>query len=222
MKQHRLMSRIAALAVGLAVAVSAMALASAQDPQEPPFRFYGHGANAGDTIGVHMNDDDLTPIDTATVDSEGSWYIDVDRDEADDVVFSINGEVADSEIESTGSGQSAVTLTAKVMEEEDDSMMDEGDDGEMSEDDETMMEEDGEMSDDGDSMMDEDSMEDGHMDDSMEDDHMDESMSDNGYPATGSGGLATDGVSAGLVGLLIALSAAAIAGIGVRRVRSRA
>ena len=223
MKQHRLMSRIAALAVGLAVAVSAMALASAQDPQEPPFRFYGHGANAGDTIGVHMNDDDLTPIDTATVDSEGSWYIDVDRDEADDVVFSINGEVADSEVESTGSGQSAVTLTAKVMEEEDDSMMDEGDDGEMSEDDETMMEEDGEMSEDGDSMMDEDSMEDGHMDDSMEDDHMDESMSDNGYPATGSGGLASDsGVSAGLVGLLIALGAAAIAGIGVRRVRSRA
>ena len=213
MKQHRLMSRIAALAVGLAVAVSAMALASAQDPQEPPFRFYGHGASAGDTIGVHMNDDDLTPIDTATVDSEGSWYIDVDRDEADDVVFSINGEVADSEIESTGSGQSAVTLTAKVMEEEDDSMMDEGDDGEMSEDDETMMEEDGEMSEDGDSMMDEDSMEDGHMD---------ESMADNGYPATGSGGLATDGVSAGLVGLLIALGAAAIAGVGVRRVRNRA
>ena len=119
-----------------------------------------------------MNDDELTLIASATVDSNGSWYIDVDRDEAEDVVFSINGAVADSEVSSTGGGQSAVTVTPKAME--DDSMMDEGEDGEMSEDDETMMEEDGEMSDD-DSMMDEDSMDDGH-------------MADNGYPATGSGG----------------------------------
>ncbi len=210
MKQHRLMSRVGALVLGLAVAIATLSLASAQ--QEPPHRFYGHGATAGDTIGVHMNDDDLTLIASATVDENGSWYIDVDRDEAEDVVFSINGAVADSEVTSQGAGQDAVTLTAMAME--DDSMMDEGDDGEMSEDDETMMEDDGEMSDD-DSMMDEDSMD--------EDGHMDDSMADNGYPATGSGGLAADGgVSAGLVGLLIALGAAAIAGIGVRRVRNRA
>ena len=210
MKQHRLMSRVGALVLGLAVAIATLSLASAQ--QEPPHRFYGHGATAGDTIGVHMNDDDLTLIASATVDENGSWFIDVDRDEAEDVVFSINGAVADSEVTSQGAGQDAVTLTAMAME--DDSMMDEGDDGEMSEDDETMMEEDGEMSDD-DSMMDEDSMD--------EDGHMEDSMADNGYPATGSGGLAADsGVSAGLVGLLIALGAAAIAGIGVRRVRNRA
>ena len=209
MKQHRLMTRVVGVALGLAVAIATLSLASAQ--QEPPHRFYGHGATAGDTIGVHMNDDDLTLIASATVDENGSWFIDVDRDEAEDVVFSINGAVADSEVTSQGAGQDAVTLTAMAME--DDSMMDEGDDGEMSEDDETMMEDDGEMSDD-DSMMDEDSMDDGHMDDSM---------ADNGYPATGSGGLAADGgVSAGLVGLLIALGAAAIAGIGVRRVRNRA
>ena len=209
MKQHRLMSRLTALVLGLAVAIATLSLASAQ--QEPPHRFYGHGATEGDTIGVHMNDDDLTLIASATVDENGSWYIDVDRDEAEDVVFSINGAVADSDVTSQGAGQDAVTLTAMAME--DDSMMDEGEDGEMS-DDETMMEEDSEMSEDGDSMMDEDSMDDGHMDDAM---------SDNGYPATGSGGLATDsGVSAGLVGLLIALGAATIAGIGVRRVRNRA
>ena len=208
MKQHRLMTRVVGVALGLAVAIATLSLASAQ--QEPPHRFYGHGATAGDTIGVHMDDDDLTLIASATVDENGSWYIDVDRDEAEDVVFSINGAVADSEVTSQGAGQDAVTLTAMAME--DDSMMDEGEDGEMSED-ETMMEEDGEMSDD-DSMMDEDSMDDGHMDDSM---------ADNGYPATGSGGMAADGgVSAGLVGLLIALGAAAIAGIGVRRVRNRA
>ena len=209
MKQHRLMSRVGALVLGLAVAIATLSLASAQ--QEPPHRFYGHGATAGDTIGVHMNDDDLTLIASATVDENGSWYIDVDRDEAEDVVFSINGAVADSEVTSQGAGQDAVTLTAMAME--DDSMMDEGEDGEMSED-ETMMEDDGEMSDD-DSMMDEDSMD--------EDGHMEDSMADTGYPATGSGGLASDsGVSAGLVGLLIALGAAAIAGIGVRRVRHRA
>ena len=208
MKQHRLMSRVGALVLGLAVAIATLSLASAQ--QEPPHRFYGHGATAGDTIGVHMNNDELTLIASATVDENGSWYIDVDRDEAENVVFSINGAVADSEVTSQGAGQDAVTLTAMAME--DDSMMDEGEDGEMSED-ETMMEEDGEMSDD-DSMMDEDSMDDGHMEDSM---------ADTGYPATGSGGLAADGgVSAGLVGLLIALGAAAIAGIGVRRVRNRA
>ena len=209
MKQHRLMSRVGALVLGLAVAIATLSLASAQ--QEPPHRFYGHGATAGDTIGVHMNNDELTLIASATVDENGSWYIDVDRDEAENVVFSINGAVADSEVTSQGAGQDAVTLTAMAME--DDSMMDEGEDGEMSED-ETMMEEDGEMSDD-DSMMDEDSMD--------EDGHMDDSMADTGYPATGSGGLASDsGVSAGLVGLLIALGAAAIAGIGVRRVRHRA
>ena len=210
MKQHRLMSRVGALVLGLAVAIATLSLASAQ--QEPPHRFYGHGATAGDTIGVHMNDDDLTLIASATVDENGSWYIDVDRDEAENVVFSINGAVADSEVTSQGAGQDAVTLTAMAME--DDSMMDEGEDGEMSEDDETMMEDDGEMSDD-DSMMDEESMD--------EDGHMDDSMADTGYPATGSGGLAADGgVSAGLVGLLIALGAAAIAGVGVRRVRNRA
>ena len=205
----QLMTRVITVAMGVVLAIAALASASAQ--QEPPHRFYGHGATAGDTIGVHMNDDDLTLIASATVDENGSWYIDVDRDEAEDVVFSINGAVADSEVTSQGAGQDAVTLTAMAME--DDSMMDEGEDGEMSED-ETMMEDDGEMSGD-DSMMDEDSMD--------EDGHMEDSMADNGYPATGSGGLAADGgVSAGLVGLLIALGAAAIAGIGVRRVRHRA
>ncbi len=206
----QLMTRVITVAMGVVIAVAAIASASAQ--QEPPHRFYGHGATAGDTIGVHMNNDDLTLIASAMVADDGSWYIDVDRDEAENVVFSINGAVAEAEVTSQGGGQDEVTLTAMAME--DDSMMDEGDDGEMSEDDETMMEDDGEMSDD-DSMMDEDSMD--------EDDHMDDSMADNGYPATGSGGLAADGgVSAGLVGLLIALGAAAIAGVGVRRVRNRA
>ena len=213
MKQHRLMSRLTALVLGLAVAIATLSLASAQ--QEPPFRYHGEGTG-GDMIVAY--DAEGMELGDATV-ANGVWYIDVDRDEADGATFTLNGEATTVELSSETSDSAKVALT--VVMEEDDSMMDEGDDGEMSEDDETMME-DGEMSEDGDSMMDEDSMEDGHMDESMEDDHMDESMSDNGYPATGSGGLATGGVSAGLVGLLIALGAAAIAGIGVRRVRNRA
>ena len=205
------MRTVTALVLGLAVAIVAISAASAQ--QEPPHRFYGHGTTAGDEIGVHNNDDALTLIASTTVDENGSWYIDVDRDESEDVAFSINGKVAESEVSSTGSGQSNVSLTVAMMEE-DDSMMDEGD--------EDSMMEDGEMSEDDDSMMEDDSMEEDSMmdeDDSMDDDQ----MSDNGYPSTGSGGLAdSGGVSAGLVGLLIALGAAAIAGVGVRRVRNRA
>ena len=205
MKQHRLMSRLTALVLGLAVAIATLSLASAQ--QEPPFRYHGEGTD-GDMIVAH--DAEGMELGMATV-ANGVWYIDVDRDEADGATFTLNGDATTAELSSETSDSAKVALT--VVMEEDDSMMDEGDDGEMSED-ETMMEEDSEMSEDGDSMMDEDSMDDGHMDDAM---------SDNGYPATGSGGLATEsGVSAGLVGLLIALGAAAIAGIGVRRVRNRA
>ena len=39
MKQHRLMSRVVGLALGSAVAMATLSLASAQ--QEPPHRFYG-------------------------------------------------------------------------------------------------------------------------------------------------------------------------------------
>ena len=170
MKQHRLMSRITALALGLAVAVATLSLASAQ--QEPPHRFYGHGATAGDTIGVV--DDMGDEIASTTVDEDGSWYIDVDRDAVEGVTFTLNGKSADAEVSQEGADLTEVVVTAMAMEDS----MDEGD-----------------------------SMDDGHTE----------------YPGTGSGGLA-DGssVSAGLIGLLIALSVAAVAGLGLRRVRNRA
>ena len=111
--------------------------------------------------------------------------------------------------------------------EEDDSMME--DDDSMMEDDDSMMEED------DDSMMeegsDDDMMDDGAEGGMMDDEHGDDGMMDDGMgedvgmPATGTGGLAAEsagGVSAGLIGLLLALGAAAIAGIGIRRVRNRA
>ena len=104
MKQHRLMSRVSALALGLAVAVATLSLASAQ--QEPPHRFYGHGATAGDTIGVV--DDMGDEIASTTVDENGSWYIDVDRDAVEGVTFTLNGKSADAEVTSTGADLTAV------------------------------------------------------------------------------------------------------------------
>ena len=82
------------------------------------------------------------------------------------------------------------------------------------------------MSEDGDAMLDcpeegDDMMDDG--DDSMMGD--DDAMldEDTAYPATGTGGLAdSGGVSAGLLGLLIALAIATVGGLGYRRVRNRA
>ena len=194
MKQHRLMSRVGALVLGLAVAVATLSLASAQ--QEPPHRFYGTGATAGDMIGVV--DDMGNDLGSTEVAEDGSWYIDVDRDDADNVSFTLNGKSADAEVTSAGSGQSAVAVTA--MEEP---AMEDGEEGD------ELTDGDGDLVDlDGDEPAMEDS--DGH-------------MGDTEYPGTGTGGLADgSGVSAGLIGLLIALSVAAVAGLGLRRVRNRA
>ena len=196
MKQHRLMSRVGALVLGLAVAIATLSLGSAQ--QEPPHRFYGHGATAGDTIGVV--DDMGDEIASTTVDEDGSWWIDVDRDAVEGVTFTLNGKSADAEVSQEGADLTEVTVTA--MEED---SMEEGDSME-----------------DGDSTGDLEGEEGDSMDDgSMEDDSMDHG--DTEYPGTGSGGLADgSGVSAGLIGLLIALSVAAVAGLGLRRVRNRA
>ena len=194
MKQHRLMSRVGALVLGLAVAIATLSFASAQ--QEPPHRFYGTGATAGDMIGVV--DDMGNELGSTEVAEDGSWYIDVDRDDADNVSFTLNGKSADAEVTSAGSGQSAVAVTA--MEEP---AMEDGEEGdELTDGDGDLVDLDG----------DEPAMEDG-----------DGHMGDTEYPGTGSGGLADgSGVSAGLIGLLIALSVAAVAGLGLRRVRNRA
>ena len=194
MKQHRLMSRITALVLGLAVAIATLSLASAQ--QEPPHRFYGHGATAGDTIGVV--DDMGDEIASTTVDENGSWWIDVDRDAVEGVTFTLNGKSAEAEVTSTGADLTAVSVTA--MEEP---AMEDGEEGD------ELTDGDGDLADlDGD----EPAMEDG-----------DGHMGDTEYPGTGSGGLADgSGVSASLIGLLIALSVAAVAGLGLRRVRNRA
>ncbi len=204
MQRFRKMSRLAVLALGVVVAFAALASASAQ--QEPPHRFYGSGATAGDAITVH--DADGNELGSTTVGDDGSWYVDVDRDEAGSAMFYLNGEHAAAEITSTGSGQSSVVLTVAMMDGDsmDDGSMEDGDELES-------LEGEGDSMDDG--SMDDGSMDDGSMDDGT--------MEDTEYPGTGSGGLADgSGVSAGLIGLLIALSVAAVAGLGLRRVRNRA
>ena len=202
---------VVTLALGAIVALSTLAIASAQE--SPPHVFYGRDGNPGDTIGVHPSDDTDTELGTGTVDENGDWYVEVDADQAGDVVISINGDVADTgltEAERGPGGQTEVSLAdaiAKLAMEAEESM------GE----DEGMEGEDGDM--DGD-----EGMMGGDDDGNMEGD--DSSMSgesDHAYPETGTGGLAdSNGISAGLIGLLLALSAAAIVGIGLRRVRNRA
>ena len=189
MERFGLMAKVIAVVLGVTLAIATLASASAQ--QEPPHRFYGTGATPGDEISALVHHDDhYDAVGSTTVADDGSWYIDVPSDEADDVHFSVNGEMADAMITPQGANQSSVVLTVAMME--DDSMEDD-----------SMME-------DGDSMMEDDSME-------------DDEMLATGPPSTGTGGLADNGgISAGLIGLLIALGAAAVAGIGVRRVRNRA
>lgn len=189
------------VAVALAAFIAFAALgASALAQPSVPHRFAGTGLAAGDVVGLGDA--------SATADRAGEWYIDAPADGVDENSFTLNGSSASAELTSVSDSVTLVALTAM----EDDSMM--GEDGEMMGEDGEMMGEDGEMmGEDEDAMLDED--------DSMtEDDSMGEDV---GMPSTGSGGLAdSSGISAGLIGLLIALGAAAIAGLGLRRVRNRA
>ncbi len=208
------MAKVIAVVMGVTLAIAALASASAQ--QSPPHRFYGTGATPGDAIAaVVEHDDHHDTVGSTTVGDDGSWYIDVDNQYVDGIEFTVNGEHAEAAITSTGADSSSVVLTVAMMEDdsmEDDSMMEDDEDS-MMEDDDSMMEDDDSMMEDDDSMMEDD-------DSMMEDD---DEMLATGPPSTGTGGLADNGgISAGLIGLLIALGAAAVAGIGVRRVRNRA
>ena len=239
MQRFGMMTRIIAVALGAVIAFAALSYTSAQ--QEPPHRFYGTDGTAGDTIGVMGADGAM--LGSATVAADGSWYVDVDRDAAEGATFTINGEAATADTSSTGAGQTQVSNVQAIPppppppapEPEpvcpDDGMMEEdsleGDDSMMADD--SMESDDSMMSDDDDAMMsdDDDAMldcpEEGDEDDSMMDDGDDAMLDEDvGMPATGTGGLADGGLSAGLIGLLIALGAATIAGLGIRRVRNRA
>ena len=205
MQRFGMMSRIAVVALGLVIAAATLVSVSAQDP--PPHHFYGTDGTAGDTIGLvdAMGND----LGSATVDESGEWSISASVD-PETVSYTLNGKSANADTTSRGESQTQVSVTAMAMEEPavedgdelagDDEGMEDGD--ELAGDDEGMEDHEGEETD----------MEDG-----------DTSMGDADYPGAGSGGLADgSGVSAGLIGLLVALSIAVVAGLGLRRVRNRA
>ncbi len=136
---------------------------------------------------------------SATADANGDWYIDAAAEGVDENSFTLNGASASATLSAHSDSVTLVTLEAMAM---DDSM---GEGDQMGEGDEM-----GE----GDQMGEDEQML------NEDDDSMGEDV---GMPSTGSGGLAdSSGISAGLIGLLIALGAAAIAGLGYRRVRNRA
>ena len=182
------------------LAIMAWSLVAAQP--EPPFRLYGQG-EAGDSIVVYDEADQEQG--STTVAADNSWYVDVDYN-ADEVMalrFTVNGETMHAEVNPTGRLQASVTLSpisAEDAESTDGEMMEEG------ETDSDMMEAE---ADDGEMMEEEETME-------------DDQMAEDGYPESGSGGLADQGPStSALIGTILVLAALAL-GLGFWRVRSRA
>ncbi len=210
--KHLNRRRTVRLVILAALALTAFALwsaqASGQTPTRPPFHLYGSGA-PGDVITVYdANGDELG---AATVADDNTWYASITcaAEKVPTLTFQINGMAATPEINRTGSDQAEITLTlvpADEMMEEDDALMEEdamSEDGDMMEDDDSMMESDDAMSDD---------------DEMMEDDDME--MERNGYPDSGTGGLAdTSGPSTAALAGTIALLAAIAATLGFHQIR---
>ena len=198
------------LVVLAALAVAALALWSAQasaQPAKPPFLLYGM-ATAGDAITVYDADDN--ELGATVAESNGSWHMSVNcaAEKLPTLTFQLNGAPATPTINQTGADQAEITLTlADAMADDGDSEMMEDD---MTEDGDEMMEEDDS------SMMEED-------DDKMSDDEMsdDDEMMDNGYPESGTGGLADQSgpSTAALIGT-VAILCALLGGLTIHRLRS--
>lgn len=198
------------LVVLAALAVAALALWSAQasaQPAKPPFLLYGM-ATAGDAITVYDADDN--ELGATVAESNGSWHMSVNcaAEKLPTLTFQLNGAPATPTINQTGADQAEITLTlAEAMPDDGDSEMMADD---MTEDGDEMMEEDDS------SMMEED--DDKMMDDEMSDD---DEMMDNGYPESGTGGLADQGgpSTAALIGT-VSILLALVLSLGVYRLRA--
>ena len=189
------------LVVGVAALIAIAAWATASGQSQPPFLLYGDGA-AGDTIVVY--DADGVELGTTTVDSDGTWHVNVqcDSDEVKQISFTRNGSAVAAEIEQTGEDQASVTLS----EMSEDAMMT-PEEGEMTPEEGEMMSEDDELT---------------SEDEMMESESMEDEPAEAGYPESGSGGLADEGPStSALVGTILVLVALAV-GVGVWKVRGRA
>lgn len=184
-------TRFRAAAVVAAVAAALFVLWTAAAQQEPPFRYYGNAGAVEPGDVVSATDQFGRNLGSVEAGVDGAWHLDVDRDNMEDVTFTLNGEPTEAAIRSTGAGQAEVMLTVIVVEEhpttEDDSVMDEGEALEA-----------GEMVDEVDTLGDELELT---------------------FPNSGTGGLSDAGVStAALLGALAAtLFAVALGGLAVRR-----
>ena len=201
-----------------ALALTAFALwsaqASAQTPTRPPFLLYGPGT-PGDVVTVL--DAEGEELGATTVAADGQWHLSVTcaAEKVPTLLFQVNGVAATPEINRTGADQAQITLAVAVADEvmeDDDALMEEGDEmseDAMSEDDNSMIEEDSEMMESDDTMAEDDAM--------MDDDEMEQ----NGYPDSGSGGLAdtTAGPSTAALAGTIALLATLVLGLGAYRLR---
>lgn len=184
-------TRFRAAAVVAAVAAALFLLWTAAAQQEPPFRYYGNpgAVEPGDVVSA--TDQFGRNLGSVEAGADGAWHLDVDRDNMEDVTFTLNGEPTEAAIKSTGAGQAEVTMTVIVDEEnpttEDGSVMDE-----------------------------DEALEAGEMVD--EDDTLDDEL-ELTFPNSGTGGLSDAGVSmAALLGALAAaLFAVALGGLAIRR-----
>ncbi len=217
------MSKMSKLLLGGLAGVLGLSLllATAGAQQDPPFKYYGSDVEAGAEVAVWSAEEQLA---SATADADGVWYVEVAQAVADDdLAFSVNGVVANHVVGTSSSSQASVALTLPEEPAADDAASDAAADGDAAD------------GDDGDSMMsdggadaDSGDADDGDGDSMMSDgdapsDDGDATAASGTFPATGTGGLASDsGLSAGLLGLLIAVSVVAVAGLGYRRMRSRA
>lgn len=127
----RVLTPMSALALVLALAaltVAIVASAFAQAPPSPPHKFWGSadvgsgavldGAPAPDGSVVTARSADGVAVAQATI-SQGSWSLDVRPDDADTVVFTINGSLPSAavEVQSAGSTQVALNLDSPPAEE---------------------------------------------------------------------------------------------------------
>ncbi|MYA02114.1 MAG: hypothetical protein F4Y35_10050 [Chloroflexi bacterium] len=207
---------LAALALGAVLLWSAQA--SAQ-PAKPPFLLYGTGT-AGDTISVY--DEMGEELAATQVDADGNWHMSVNcaSEKLPTLSFQLNGAPATPTINQTGADQAEITLTLSGDAMPDEAMPDDSDTGMVDEGDE-MMEDD--MTEDGDEMMEDDdsSMMQEDDDEMMDDEMSDDEMMDNGYPESGTGGLADQSgpSTAALIGT-VAILLTLLSALTIHRLRS--
>lgn len=195
--------------LGLAAVVALLVWASASAQPETPYQVYGYN-EPGDEIAIY--DADGNEKGTATADSEGAWFtqIECSEDTVHLLSFTVNGVSAMAEVNKINSTLAEVTLTLAADEgtAEDSAMPEKGDDAQVSEEGE-LTEETEDLEESGDGM-------------AEPEDASDEAAATDAYPDSGSGGLADQGPStSALIGTLLVLSVV-VAGAGVWRLRRRA